>query len=41
MAKIYTVKYVVDGQIVYTDKALLTAEDVKALEAEGIVVTTK
>ena len=41
MAKIYTVKYVVDGQVFYTDKALLTAEDVKALEAEGVVVTAK
>lgn len=41
MAKVYTVKYVVDGQVVYTDKALLTAEDVKALQADGVVVTVQ
>lgn len=41
MAKVYTVKYVVDGRVVLVDEALLTSADVKTLEAEGVVVTAK
>ena len=41
MAKIYTIKYIIDGRIVYTDKALLTTEDVKTLQADGVVVTVQ
>lgn len=38
MAKVYTVKYVVDGMVVLTDKVLLTKEDIKSLEADGVIV---
>ena len=38
MAKTYIITYAIDGQIIYTDKAFLTREEVKALEAEGMVV---
>ena len=41
MAKVYTVKYVVDGAVILTDKALLTADDVKVLEADGVIVTAE
>lgn len=41
MAKVYTVKYIVDGAVVLVDEALLTASDVKSLESEGVVVTAK
>lgn len=39
MAKVYTVKFVVDGQVVYMDRALLTKEEVQALEADGMIIT--
>lgn len=41
MAKVYTVKYVVDGMVVYVDKAFLTPEDVATLQGEGVVVTAQ
>lgn len=38
MAKIYTIKFVVDGKIVLVDKAFLTKEEVRTLESDGIIV---